>query len=58
LEAVHFGKHDVEDDGVVFVGSCKPEALLAVAGEIDGVAALPEGRSQASPESRGILNDQ
>ena len=58
LEAVDVGQHHVEDDGVVGVFGCGPDAVLAGSVEVDRVALLLQPTLQETGHLHLVLDDQ
>ena len=57
-QPVDLGQAEVEDDRVVVFGRAEIMAVLAVGGEIDGIAGAFERRAQLAPEIGFVLDDQ
>jgi hypothetical protein len=58
LEPVDAGEHQVEDDRVVLDRLRLPQALLAVAGEVDGHPLALEAAPEQPGHLRFVLEDQ
>ena len=57
-EAVDLGQAEVEDHRVVAFGRAEIVAVLAVGGEVDGIARAFERRAQLAPEIGFVFDDQ
>ena len=57
-DAIHDGKADVEDDGIVRLGVAEKVAFLAVLGRVDRIAGVGECGHQLPVQVRVILNHQ
>ena len=57
-QAVDFGQPEIEDHRVIALGRAEVMAVLAVGGEIDGIAGAFERRAQLAPEIGFVFDDQ
>ena len=57
-QAIDLGQAEIEDDRVIVFGRAEIMAVLAVGGEIDGIARAFQRRAQLAAEIGFVFDDQ